>query len=407
MIRILLLHIVLCILPILGAGKNTDVPENNTIFSDLLFNDISTASDIFSFHEKEPPTSTKGIKTIVLDAGHGGHDPGCSGKHSREKEITLGMVKKLGRLLEEKYPDLNIIYTRTTDVFVPLHERATIANRNNADVFISIHCNYVKRAAVEGTETYVMGLHRAEENLNVAKRENSAILLEEDYGENYEGYDPNSPEGHIILSMYQNAFLEQSIQLAHYIEDEFVKTAKRSSRGVKQAGFLVLRRTSMPSVLIESGFLSNQQEESYLLSDKGQEQMASCIQRAFGRYIKDLPDTATEVLAHSSGPSPHDMIRTEPVTKGSKPDSKTRYRVQLGASQSKSMHEKNAIWSKVPDLDIIQEDKLFKYLSGSFEDYQKALDHKQYMTDIGFKGCFVVAYRENKRVEIRHVISGQ
>lgn len=349
------------------------------------------------------------MRTIVLDAGHGGHDPGCTGKNSREKEITLGLVKELGRQLKEKYPDLNIIYTRTSDVFIPLHERASIANKAQADVFISIHCNYVKRPVVSGTETYVMGLHTAEENLNVAKRENSAILMEEDYGENYEGYDPNSPEGHIILSMYQNAFLEQSIQLAHFIEDEFQQTAGRSSRGVKQAGFLVLRRTSMPSVLIESGFLSNAQEEEFLLSLKGQKQMADCISRAFGRYLAALPTLDDAIASEGVGSNPGPSVKEEqePVSQSAAmTEITTIYRIQLGASQSGELHRKNAVWKKVEGLEVIQEGKLYKYLSGKFVRYEDALEAKKSFQDSGFPGCFVVAYRENRRIDVREAISG-
>ncbi|MEM8524155.1 MAG: N-acetylmuramoyl-L-alanine amidase [Bacteroidota bacterium] len=225
------------------------------------------------------------IRTVVLDPGHGGKDPGCSGATSREKHLALGIAKELSMQLQTNYPNIRVILTRDRDEFIPLNKRAEIANSNNADLFISIHCNYIKRyTGTKGTETYVLGLHRAEDNLNVAKRENASILYEEDYEKTYDGFDPDSDEGHIILSMYQSAFLEQSILFGSLVEHKFAAVAKRKSRGVKQAGFLVLRETTMPSVLVETGFLSNRAEEAYLRSRNGQRQIANSIFEAFRIY---------------------------------------------------------------------------------------------------------------------------
>ena len=196
------------------------------------------------------------------------------------------------KTIETYYPDVEVIYTRKTDVFIPLNKRAEIANKNNADVFISVHCNFIPNANhVHGSETYVLGLHRAEDNLAVAKRENAAIFYEKNYKENYDGYDPNSPEGHIILSMFQNAYLEQSISLANKIENNIKNDAGRKSRGVKQAGFLVLRKTTMPSVLVESGYLSNKTEDEYLSKDRGQKQIAKAIFNAFVEYKSEVEGT--------------------------------------------------------------------------------------------------------------------
>lgn len=240
------------------------------------------------------------IKTIVLDPGHGGKDPGCSGASSREKHLALAIAKALKTQLQSSYPDLNVIMTRDRDEFIPLHTRASIANRNDADLFISIHCNFIPRyTGTKGTETYVMGLHKVEENLNVAKRENASILYEEDYKKTYDGFDPDSDEGHIILSMYQSAFLEQSILFGSLVEEKFATAANRKSRGVKQAGFLVLRETTMPSVLVETGFLSNKAEEAFLKSKAGQERIANSIFQAFRIYKNTIesgevsPMTAT------------------------------------------------------------------------------------------------------------------
>ena len=224
------------------------------------------------------------IKTVVIDPGHGGHDPGCSGSNSREKHLALAVGKRLKLLFNETYPEIKILMTRDRDVFIPLHKRAALANRNQADLFISIHCNFMPgSAATRGTETYVMGLHTTDHNLNVAKRENSAILLEEDYEKNYD-YDPNSPEGHIMLTMFQSAHLAQSILYAEKAEQQMKLTAGRKSRGVKQAGFVVLKETTMPSVLVETGFLSNKYDQSFLKSEAGQMKIAKSLLEAFTAY---------------------------------------------------------------------------------------------------------------------------
>lgn len=241
------------------------------------------------------------LKTIVIDAGHGGKDPGCSGAHSREKHIALALAQTFAGYLREAYPDLKVILTRDDDVFIPLHERAAIANRAKADLFVSIHCNFMPgSSATRGTETYVMGLHTAEHNLNVAKRENESILLEADYQKNYD-YDPNTPEGHILLSMFQNTFLEQSIRFAEKLEHHFDKTAQRRSRGVRQAGFVVLKETTMPSVLVESGFLSNSEEEDFLLTAAGQQQVATAMLLAFAEYKSEWEGTPLPLAFHPAG----------------------------------------------------------------------------------------------------------
>lgn len=246
----------------------------------ILVSDYSDTLRSFSF------SGMGKMKTIVIDPGHGGHDPGCSGSNSREKHLALAVAKKLRSYIKANYPDLNVIMTRDKDVFIPLYERAKIANKADADLFISIHCNYFPAGSfVRGSETYVMGLHTAEHNLDVAKRENEAILLEADYEKNYD-YDLNSPEGHIMLSMFQNVHLEQSILFAELVENSFSSNAKRKSRGVKQAGFVVLKETTMPSVLIETGFLSNYKEEQYLKTSAGQANIAKAVSIAFDEYKK-------------------------------------------------------------------------------------------------------------------------
>ena len=340
------------------------------------------------------------ISTIVIDAGHGGKDSGCNGAVAKvkEKNVTLKIALKLGNYIEKAFPELNVIYTRKTDKFVPLYERAHIANKHKADLFISIHCNAVPKLttrgkAVNGTETYVMGLHTAEENLNVAKRENEVILLEDNYKKNYDGFDPNSTEGHIMLSMVQDAYLNQSINFASKIDNQFRYKAKRNSRGVKQAGFVVLRRTTMPSVLIEAGFLTNKYEEKFLNTTYGQDVIASAIFRAFKEYSSEVnPRSAPSAYENTSkgGSSLNYM----------KPIKGVVYKVQLAAA-SKPIDTKSGNWVHVDKIEISKEGKMYKYLSGSnFYSYASCLKGQTKLKSKGFKDSFIVAYKDGKKISV-------
>lgn len=226
------------------------------------------------------------IHTVVIDAGHGGKDRGCNGKNAYEADVALKLALALGRRIEDSMPGVKVLYTRKTDVFIELIERAQIANRNNADVFISIHLNSGP-AAARGTEVWVMGTSKSEANLVVAKRENAVVLQESNYKQNYGGFDPHSPQSHILFSLFQNAYRENSLRLAQQA-DRYLKAAGRPSRGVKEAGFIVLWKTAMPSMLVEAGFLTNPQDEKYLNDSDGQAYTAEALFKAFKNYKKQL-----------------------------------------------------------------------------------------------------------------------
>ena len=233
------------------------------------------------------------VKTVVIDAGHGGDKPGAIGRKSKEKNITLHLALKLGKLIEDNYPDVRIIYTRTTDVDITLADRARIANRAKADLFLSIHCNSWTNSTPTGVETYVMGLSKSKANMEVAKKENADILLEKDYKNNsdYQGFDPNSPESYVMFAMYQNAYIDKSLDFAGLIQEQYKDNIKTINRGVKQAELFVLYKTAMPAVLTEVGFISNAEEEEFMMSDEGQATIVVSIFRAFVAYKSQTEGT--------------------------------------------------------------------------------------------------------------------
>lgn len=239
---------------------------------------------------------------VVIDAGHGGKDPGCHGKYYKEKNVALAVALKLGHYLEENDKNVKVIYTRTTDVFIPLNERAEIANRNHADFFICIHCNASPNHDANGSATYVMGLNKSVGNLEVAKRENSSVLFEKDYKQTYDGFDPNSDEAAVLFAMYQNIYLTQSLDLSTKIQDEYSKVVNTQDNGVKQAGFLVLWKTAMPSLLTEIGFLTNPAQEKVLGSAKGQNEIAKSIFLAFEQYKSEKDGTRYTPTAYNYSP---------------------------------------------------------------------------------------------------------
>ncbi len=254
-----------------------------------------------------------GLMTVVIDPGHGGIDPGTHGRKSQEKDIVLNVGLKFGELIKRQFPDVNVIYTRKADTFIELNQRSAIANAAHADLFISIHCNSAAASAALGVETYVMGLHKTESNLEVAQRENSVIVYESDYSSKYEGYDPNSPESFIIFSLMQNLFLEQSLQFATLVQEAMSSHYSRHNRGVKQAGFLVLYKSSMPAVLVELGFLSNRKEEQFLISKDGQEKLARGLLAAFTQY-KCAVDAKAGLVAKPNPEPPQSTLETHTPT---------------------------------------------------------------------------------------------
>lgn len=238
------------------------------------------------------------IKTVVIDAGHGGKDPGAIGPgKTYEKDVALGVALRLGEAIKKAHPEVNVVYTRKTDVFLELHERAEIANKNKADLFIAVHINSSTNPQAYGSSCYVLGLHKTEANLEVAKRENAVIYLEEDRDKNYD-FDPNTPEGHIAMTIQQSAFLEQSILMASKVEEHMENSAKRKSLGVKQAGFYVLYKTAMPSILAEIGFISNPEEEKFLKSEAGQEKIGNALFRAFSAYKAEMEQSEGEQFVY-------------------------------------------------------------------------------------------------------------
>ncbi len=348
----------------------------------------------------------KKITTIVIDAGHGGRDPGALGKHSREKDITLAVALKTGRYIKANLPDVKVIYTRTKDRFVELRKRGQIANKNNADLFISIHCNSNNSHSPYGAETYVLGSDdkRSNRNMKVAMLENAAILLEDNAKDNYNGFDPNAPESYIIFSLKQNDYKqEQSLVLAEKIQNQFKNRAGRKDRGVHQAGFLVLAGTYMPSVLIELGYLSNYNEEKFLLSDKGQSYLASAIYRAVKSYKHDYElennvggTTAVNSKPKKSVKKEKPLVVKKTVSKAKPVVSGVEYRVQFFTS-SKKIPLSDKRFVSVPETAVYYHNGLYKYTSGHFTSEAEAVKRQRLLKSKGYKSAWIVKMKDGKR----------
>lgn len=362
-----------------------------------------------------------GVKTVCIDAGHGGHDGGCQGPNSQEKHVALAIALKLGKYIEENFKDVKVIYTRKTDVYLKLYERAAVANKAKADLFICIHANAAENKNALGTETFVMGLHKTEANLKVAQRENSAILMEDDYETNYSGYDPNSPESMIILTMTQNAFIDQSLSFAAKIQKQFTDRVGRKNRGVKQAGFLVLHQTSMPSVLIETGFLTNAEEEKFLTSTIGQEYMASAIYRAFKDYKNEIEQKeggSGEEKEEEKEELPKqdkaiEAKEPEVIKKDKKKKDKDKeleqgvvFKVQIATSfEKKELVPAN--FNGVEGVEIYEAGGLYRYTVGRKPNMNAANQLQLQLKAKGFTDAFIVAFSDGKRIPISEAIKLQ
>lgn len=345
--------------------------------------------------------------TVVIDAGHGGKDPGARGSRAQEKHINLSVALKLGELIERNQPETNIIYTRKTDRFIELDERANIANRAKADLFISIHTNAVKKGSnVRGTETFTLGLAKTEENLEVAMRENSAILLEDNYLQTYEGFDPRSSESYIIFEFTQNKHVEQSISLASEIQKEFT-AKKRTNRGVRQAGLLVLRKTSMPSVLVELGFISNIDEENFMRSNDGQQKLSEALYNAFSKYKREYERKQGNLTSDNIQPriEPRSNTTNSSRTEQSTANKQTRdnstgqtiYKVQILTSDKK-LPSNSKLLKGYKNIDTIKEGGVYKYTYGKSTSFNEIkLIRRKVIKD--FKDAFIIAYKDGKRVK--------
>jgi len=348
-----------------------------------------------------------GVKTVVIDPGHGGKDPGAIGATGvYEKRVALDVSLKVGAKIKAQFPDVTIIYTRDNDKFVSLYDRAKLANQKKADLFISIHANAANNKAAYGSETWVLGLHKSAAALEVAKRENASILMEDNYETKYEDFNPNNPDDYIGLSLRQSAFLDQSLALAAGIQDEFKNSIKRYNRGVKQAGFLVLYKTTMPAVLAELGFLSNKTEEQYLNSAKGKEELANSIFDAFSLYKKNIE---TINASFQDDNSTSDRTNTDETKQGNpvsdnsgKDDSKASdaltYRVQFKMT-SKKLSLTPANFSGLNELFVYESGGFYKYTSGEFDTFDQANAHKNKVRVAGYESAFVVKFKGDKRIK--------
>jgi N-acetylmuramoyl-L-alanine amidase len=375
----------------------------------LLFLAIS-----FSASSQESVISGPLIKTIVLDAGHGGKDPGNLGTRrykTTEKDVALEVTLLVGKYLNENLPAINVMYTRKDDSYPELIERTEFANKNDADLFISIHCNANDDKKAHGSDTWVMGPHKNSANLKVAQKENASILLEENYKQKYGSFDPNSPESYLGLSLRQNIYLNESLTLAANVQDEFRTRVGRVDRGVKQSGFYVISFTTMPSILIEMGFLTNPSEEDFLNSTSGKEYMASAIYRAIKKYISDRDNIAYyqnkssgEELT-SAGLSKDDAEAPKPDSiKGEKDTLDINYRVQLLVS-NELLDMNSEIFNGLEPISNIKMNSLYKYYFGKAESYNEAQLLRNKAKEKGYTESFIVSFNGEIKIDLQEALT--
>lgn len=389
----------------------------------------------------------KKVKIVMIDPGHGGKKPGAIGKKSKEKDITLSIALKLGETIKANFKDVTVLYTRDTDVDIDLAERAQMANRAKADLFISIHANSHKKTEPSGTETFVMGLSTSKANMEVARLENADILLEDDYKNNseYQGFDPNAPESYIMFTLYQNAYLEKSLNFAEYIQGEYKSRIKTIDRGVKQGELFVLYKTSMPAVLTEIGFISNAKEEEYMMSEEGQNEYVYCIASAFAKYkaseenseLVEIPapkrqkkpitttettkqpktGTTTQATAtqqqnlevkvtiidttangqQNSQETKPKQDNTEPTTTPVSVEDVVKYRVQFLVAKTK-LPENDPTLKGVTNYDTYSQDGTVRYTKGDEKDIERAKQIQAELKEMGFKDAFIVPFYKGNRI---------
>mgnify|MGYP001753817218 FL=1 len=350
---------------------------------------------------------------VVIDAGHGGHDPGAIGKISKEKNINLNVALKVGNLIKNNCDDVKVIYTRSKDVFIPLDRRAEIANNAKADLFISIHTNALaNNRTAKGASTWTLGLAKSDANLEVAKRENSVILYESDYQTRYAGFNPNSAESYIIFEFMQDKYMEQSVHLASLMQKQFRHTCKRLDRGVHQAGFLVLKASAMPSILIELGFISTPEEERYLNSETGATTMAKGIYHAFLNYKREheirLTGVSKTVIPTEQKEQDIEKENDRPVTvqkvaESATNDNEITFKIQILTS-SKPLAKNDKRLKGLKGVDYYIEKDIYKYTYGASGDYNKVLRTKRTIT-AKFKDAFIIAFRDGEKMNVNEAIA--
>jgi len=345
--------------------------------------------------------------TVVIDAGHGGKDPGAisANKKLYEKDVTLKVALMVGESIKKNHPEVKVLYTRKTDVFVGLNDRARMANKANADLFISIHTNAAKNRTAKGAETYTLGIEeeRTERNLEIAKRENGVIFLEDNHEKTYANFNPNSPESYIIFEYMQSEFVKESIHMAQYVQEHLASDANRHDRGVRQAGFLVLNATSMPSILVELGYISNAEDAKYLGSESGQKRMSRCISEAFDKYYTDL------MKLNASQPSVESTRTTTIPASKEQPkaiqgdEQQPVFKVQF-LSSSKLLAAEDKAFKGLKPVEFYYDKGLYKYTYGSSTNYNEIIRIKKKVNE-KFKDAFIIAFVQGERIDTQQAIA--
>ena len=368
--------------------------------------------------------------TLVIDAGHGGHDPGAIGDISREKDINLSVSLQLGALVERNFSDVKVVYTRKTDKYLTLQERADVVNNNHADLFVCIHTNSARAASAFGAETFTLGLAKSKANLDVAMRENSVILLEDDYKSKYRGFDPSSVDSYIMFEFMQDKYIDKSVDLASIMQKQFTRLARRSDRGVRQAGFWVLHRSACPSVLVELGFISNPTEERFLASEAGQKDMAASIYNAFVNFKRDHDkksgrqvaqanyvemNKTKDILVEQKTDTDAVIVATKQMIEVKAPDSTfitevkhsdkksiPVFKVQLFASKTK-LKSNASDFRGINNTDVFFEGGLYKYTLGAETDYNKIVSiRKQIISK--FPDAFIIAFVGDEKITAKEAL---